>query len=232
MKTWIKNLATVAMIVSSTSVWAQGTETRQLSSFEEVSISGSFKVKLSKGNEESVRIEAKNVDPKDILTEISAGKLKIRYKDNNWNWRDNPKADIYVTFKKISGLNSSGSSLVELESSLEGDRMSVSCSGSGTIKAKVDGKELEVENSGSGEIILQGKSEIFDISSSGSGDIDAFELSSDVVMISSSGSCDVDVTAKKKLQVSISGSGDVRYKGTPEFNKVRISGSGSVDKVD
>jgi hypothetical protein len=232
MKTWIKNFATVALLVSSSSVWAQGTETRQLSSFEAVSVSGSFTVKLVKGNEESVKIEAKNVDPKDIITEISGGKLKIRYKDNNWGWKDNPKADIYVTFKKISGLSSSGSSLVELDSPLEGDRMNVSCSGSGTIKAKVDGKELEVENSGSGEIILKGKSEIADISSSGSGDIDAFELTSDEVVISSSGSCDVDVTAKKKLQVSISGSGDVRYKGTPEFNKVRVSGSGSVEKVD
>lgn len=221
-----KSLITALVSLFAVYAFAQD-ETRTPGSFKGVSVSGSYKVTLVKGSKEKVEIDFKyNTESDDIITEVSGGILKIKTR----NGVRNADADITVTFREIESVYSSGSSYIELKDALEGENMEIQCSGSGDIRGKVKGEDLKIKISGSANVELTGSAREIDFTSSGSGNLDAYGVEAEEVEVSISGSSKAKVYASKSLEVSISGSGDVYYKGSPDIERMRVSGSGSVRK--
>ena len=55
----------------------QSTQERRLSNFDKITSLTSFNVVLQKGNSPAVKIEAKNIDPDKITTDVKDGELEI-----------------------------------------------------------------------------------------------------------------------------------------------------------
>ncbi|MBD0402459.1 head GIN domain-containing protein [Flammeovirga sp. EKP202] len=215
-------------ILFSSFVHAQETDTRSLGSFEGIKISGSMDVKLISGkkNEAVVHLYG-STKPTDVITEVSGGKLSIRPKKGVRNVR----ADIEITYSdKINSVSFSGSSDIVCKGKVLADNLTLAGSGSGSFTGEVNVDELKASLSGSGELDLKGKADNFSISVSGSADIDAKDMESKIVTISVSGSGDVDCWATEEINARVSGSGDIRYKGTPERTKIKVSGSGDISQ--
>ncbi len=219
------------LAISQVYVSAQQVDTRNVSSFDEVSVSGSLDVYLERGNNESVRIEVRGIDPSEIRTEVSGRKLKI-YRQNRIRWGGNVKGKIYITYRNLQGLQSSGSSDIYGDGHIDADRFKIGCSGSGNITLDdLNAEELDVHISGSSDIRLVGSVGSQELHISGSGDYDAFDLKCEKTTISISGSGNADVVAQKSLKVSVSGSGNIRYIGNPDYLDTSSSGSGSIRKA-
>ncbi len=183
------------------------TETRDVSQFERIKLSGSFDVSVQIGEPQSVKVTFDDNLLDIIMTEVHGRTLRI-YSDESFSSRRDCRVEITVA--KLEDVSLSGSGNVEIRD-LNGGDFSVSVSGSGNIRA--DGKVDEL-----------------DISVSGSGDIDARDLQAVDAYVTVSGSGDVDVSASGELSARVSGSGDVAYYGTPERISQRVSGSGSIRK--
>ncbi len=183
------------------------TVTRSLSAFDKVAISGGFDaVILKEGSAESVTLEVKGIDADKIKTEVKNGTLEIGMKKGVYG---NFKATVTVTYRNIEEIANSGSSDVETQSVIKGDKFSYAGSGSGDFRGSFDVKKLEIAISGSSDMTLKGKAEKQEIAISGSGDVNASELKGKEAEVAISGSGDVKLSVSGPVRSSVSGSGDV-----------------------
>jgi hypothetical protein len=210
---------------------ANSANNRNVGTFSKVDISGGMDVYLTEGNSENIKIEAKGIDLDKIITEVNGDELKISMKNGgNWSWGKDVEIKVYVTYRTLKSISSSGSSDVFCKSKLKNESMNISVSGSGNLTAEMEVKDLEVRVSGSSDIRLAGKADTQDITISGSGDFKGGDLEGKNVKVKVSGSGDASVWANESIEARVSGSGDISYKGNPSKEISKVSGSGSVRK--
>ena len=208
---------------------AQSSKNVKVSSFDEIHLGGSFDVILEKGKKENVRMQGSEKDLEKILVEVDGNELKIRIKRGVHRVG---KVKVTITFQELNAIHSSGSSDISSSDMIDTNSFSVRCSGSGDIDLKVTSKSVSVKISGSGDITLSGAADKQEITISGSSDIDLLELKGKSCDIKISGSGNAKVNVSDALSARVSGSGDIKYKGSPEIQNFKVSGSGSVRKMN
>jgi len=204
-------LASVLLLIGCSSTTGSGTlktETRPVSNFSAIELSGSGNLVIEQTGTESLAIEAEdNILPL-LTSDVSAGTLHLGEKDNNIVMETKP-INYRLTVR---------------------DLRSLTVSGSGHVTAStLSAGKLNVTLSGSGGIILGGTADPQEIAISGSGQYDATGLASKVVTADISGSGHAVVKTSDMLDATISGSGSLTYIGNPTVTR-HISGSGSVNK--
>jgi hypothetical protein len=228
-----KMMYAIALLLSSVAftTYGQQTETRNVNSFDQVHVSGSFDVTLAKGNTESVKIESTSLELDKIETEVEGDKLKIGFKKGTY--RHTGTIKVYVTYKELEAIHSSGSSTVVCNSELKANNFELHTSGSGNIKiSSLDTGELNMHNSGSSDVDVAGTAKRQILSISGSSKINAFDLKSEESKVNISGSGNVNINVTQSLEARVSGSGDIRYRGNPDIRNIQVSGSGNIKKVN
>ena len=208
-------------------------QTRDVGSFNGVSLGMSAKLYVKQGNSSSVVIEASDDALEHIETKVKNGVLVIE-QDNDWKWWkswNSKNVRIYVTNPTFDHVSVSGSGDVMGENTLQSKTMYVGVSGSGKMELDIKAVDLESKISGSGNVQLSGSARNTDLAISGSGNLDAEDLASETceVRISGSGNCRVNVDGS--LNSRVSGSGNVYYRGNPDQLYNNSSGSGSLKKI-
>jgi len=184
------------------------TESRSVSNFDSISLSGSGDVIINQDGEESLTIETDDNVMQYITSEVRGGTLNLG--TENLTSGSPTRLVFTVGVDDLTGL---------------------SISGSGNIKADgIQTDRLDVGVSGSGDLELEGEATRQEIDISGSGKYRGGNLRSETADISVSGSGDVTVWAIDSLDVSVSGSGSVDYYGSPAVNS-STSGSGNVNSL-
>lgn len=200
-------------------------ETRTVSGFTQIEVSGAGEVILTQGSDEGLVIETDNNLMPYIETTVENGRLKIYPKQVNL--RPTKILRYEISLKQINSVSLSGSHKVHAEH-LKADNLNVSVSGSGRIvMPHLEANDLSIHISGSGNSQIAGKVIKQSISVSGSGDHNADSLDSQIAEIRISGSGSAIVWAREKLDVSVSGSGNIQYYGSPSVSQ-HVSGSGKV----
>jgi Putative auto-transporter adhesin, head GIN domain len=211
---------------------AQQEQVRSVSGFTSIGNSASFAVHVKINGTESLKIVGADAEQAGkIETKVEGGHLEIGWREGSHPDRFGGRIDIYITAKTLSGVDMSGSGMMEVDGSLTGSHVVVTASGSGSLVASVDGAKLEVTMSGSGRVGLKGKTGSTDITMSGSGGLHADGLTIEEAKVDMSGSGLVEIHVDKTLSAEISGSGGVHYSGNGSVSSVTTSGSGRVRRV-
>lgn len=209
-------------------------EKREVPSFSEIALKISAKVYLKQGDEQSVRIVAKESVLEDIITEVKGRKLSIRFPNSNLFQRNfNPgKIEIYITVPEVDALSVSGSGDIECNE-LRSRILEMAVSGSGNIDIdKLESKRVKASISGSGNVRIDGEdvAEELTVSISGSGNLKADGFEAENVQVSTSGSGNCKVYSNGSIKVRVAGSGSVYYNGNPSIDS-SVAGSGRVRKM-
>lgn len=212
---------------------AQEKETRNVDEFHSVSLSIAGTVYIKQGDRQKLVLEADEDDLEDIETDVRNGRLIIRHEGSSRWFRTSSRKDvtIYITMEDVEGLSVSSSGHIYGESTLKGDDMTFSVSGSGKIDVEIDANDITGRISGSGKIEIAGSADESSYSISGSGKILAGDLKSNKAKAKISGSGSMEVYAVDLVDASISGSGSVYYRGEPDKVYSHSSGSGKVKKM-
>lgn len=197
--------------------------------FNEISVSGEYKVYISQGGSQSIELEAESNLLPYIETEIHGDDLRIRVKRDH-SIRPSREVVIRITVVKLGGIASSGSSHFSSQGTLKGNSLEIAMSGKSVTSLDLQYDKLEVSISGSGKVTLNGQSEKTEIAISGAADIFAADMKSRDVEVAISGSGNAHVQATGKLEVAISGSGNVKYRGSPASVEQAVSGQGRIVK--
>lgn len=206
-------------------------DTRNVGSFNALSVAGSFDVEVTLGNTESVRLEGDPDVLKDIETVVKNGTLHIRTKKGiKINWPKSGKVKAYVSAKSLSAIGQSGSGSILVAGTLSGDKLDLSLSGSGKMNIRTSVNTANVSVSGSGKIDVAGSAKEVNASVSGSGRVNGTDWKSNTANVSVSGSGQIRIHAEEKINANLAGSGRILYSGDPE-TVIKKSGSGSISKV-
>lgn len=184
------------------------TESRSVSNFDSISLSGSGDVIISQNGDESLTIETDDNIMQYVTSEVRGGTLHLGFEELT---SVSPTRLVFTV-----GVD---------------DLTGISISGSGNVKA--DGIQtdlLDIGVSGSGDLELEGEATRQEVGISGSGKYRGGDLRSETAEVNVSGSGDVTIWATDSLDVSVSGSGSVDYYGSPAVNS-STSGSGSVNSL-
>lgn len=223
------------MLVSCTSNVITGQivkESRDLPSFEGVSLAFSGNVYITQGSPQRVEIEADQKTMEVIETRIEDNVLVLKYK--NGQWRDLGKVTVYITMPDISSLSIAGSGDMICSNPVQAHEIELSVSGSGSLNMDhLAFHEIDAAITGSGNISLRGNGDPgeLDVRITGSGSLNAGELSVGEAVINITGSGSATVFVVKELETNITGSGNVNYKGTPIINANAV-GSGRTKPVN
>jgi hypothetical protein len=222
--------------VSTTAVFAQSRETRNVSTFTKISFRVPGKLYLRQGATQKVEIEGDRDVIREIETEVDGSKLIIgkegKWFDWNWDDKDKDKVNVYITVKDIEAVSVSGSGDLVGETKIVSSNLDLNVSGSGSLRLDVEvSGDLEADVSGSGDLDVKGKCRDFNSNVSGSGKVQANVAINDMADFGVSGSGKIYASGSAtRVKTAISGSGKVLAADLQANScDVRISGSGDVE---
>lgn len=192
---------------------AQNQDQRDLGSFSAVKVSQSIEVELIPGNRESITLELSNIDPEDVLTEVSRNQLVIKLASGNYR-NVNVKAKLY--YRSLDHIEVSSSAKVYTQENIKTKNdFSAKASSSGNLKLKdVSAKSAEVAVSSSGKI-------------------DMAELKADHLKADASSSGKMSLAADiNSFDAKVSSSGKISISGSSPEQRISASSSGKIDAYD
>lgn len=202
------------------------TETREVSNFDRLSLSGIGEVELTQGDEESLKIEAEDNIVPIIKTEVRDGTLYITFERKTV--LPTKPIKFYLTMRDVRGLEMLGVSNLRSDR-IETDRLDVIISGTGGIKIlALVADRVTTKISGAGSFEAEGQVGDQNVTVSGAGNYNGEDLQSRSSVVTITGLGRVLVWATDKLDVTISGTGGVDYYGSPSITK-SISGIGNLN---
>jgi hypothetical protein len=183
------------------------TETREVSGFTRVKLSGVGALRIAQTGTESLTISAEDNLLPLLTSEVVDGTLTLGMKQGNILLR--PTRPIIFTL-----------TVRDLES--------IQLSGAGTVEAvNLRTSALSVALSGAGDMTLSGAAQSQTLSISGAGHYKAKDFQTSSTEIKISGAGDATVSASETLDAAVSGAGSVTYYGSPRVTQ-RITGIGSI----
>lgn len=210
---------------------AQERETRQLSSFSEISVSEAITVELIKGNKEEAVVEADGIDLEDVITEVYRDRLEIEMRDRNrYSMNRSRRVTVYLTYREIDEINVSSAANIFSREVVAGDKLEIEVSSAGDVELEVDVNTIDASVSSAGDLELSGKAVRQFVKVSSSGDYKAFDLISEEAEIDASSSGDAEVFVTGRLEAEATSAGSVRYKGDPDKIFVDSGSGGRVRK--
>jgi len=224
-RTLLTALGVVVFIMAATVIWVRFhlspavelsgqrvTLTPALTDFDELSVSGTWKLDVQQG--ESWRVELDiPLELQDRLdARVESGRLDLGFEGDLFGHSGEMTAKI--TMPQLRALEISGAGDVELTGFM-GERLDLTLSGA----AELDGHSSRYDT--------------LALSMSGAGDIDFREVTVTNADVSVSGAGDLRLTmAGGRLTGHMSGAGDLRYYGTVSEQNVTTSGMADVRHVD
>lgn len=206
---------------------------RDVKNFNGVAAGGPINVVITLGSTESCRFEGDADAISTLITEVKGNVLVIRPQNSWTSWEhkyENKKITAYVTAKTITSLTMSGSGSMSVKGNVNSKTLATTLSGSGTITASANVDDFNGVISGSGKLNITGSADDAKIVISGSGNFSGKGLSVNNLSTTVSGSGTIDIKADQTIKAVISGSGNVNYSGNATVEKTVI-GSGRVRKI-
>jgi len=226
----MKQIILSAVLAISGLTAAQKSKNFQTSEYESISISGPYTVVLTNGKEGAITATGEAEDLAALVVESENGKLRIR-PEKGWKNKPKHKVTITVPFQEVSEVKLAGSGSITSGEMIATKSLNIAITGSGSIRLKAKADMIDASISGSGNLELSGNANKMKSNLAGSGEIHAFGLQSAIAEASISGSGHCQVYCTEQLTARVSGSGNIEYKGNPEKEDSKLSGSGRVTKA-
>jgi len=205
------------------------TESRNVSNFSAVELSGVGTLIIEQGDQESLAITAEENLIEYLRSDVQGKNLRLGVRE--FVSIDPRESIIYrLTVKNLEKLETSGLGNVEI-SELTTQIMDLEISGSGNVDIDdLQAESFSLQVSGLGNIDISGKVASQRVDLSGAGNYNAEELFSQEAKIRISGTGRAIVWAEEQLDVEISGMGSLNYYGSPALN-TEMSGAGSIKSL-
>lgn len=204
-------------------------ESRALSDFKWIQVSGGVDVYLTQGTSLKMRVVGESGSVGNVITEVEDGKLTVTRKKGT-NWFDFKPVKVYVTFVELEKISCFGGSDVYGQGNIQSEKMFIDCSGGSDVKVDLDAKKVGLETSGGSDIKIEGKANYVIAVASGGSDIFGYEFQANSAQLKASGGSDIRITVIDELEAIASGGSDISYSGNPDKVKSDISSSSDLRK--
>jgi Putative auto-transporter adhesin, head GIN domain len=184
------------------------TESRSVTPFRNVAISGAFRVDWHEGSP-SASVTADENLMRFIEVRVSDGTLHVR---TTRSLRPRHSMELMLTSPSLEGATLSGASRFTAHA--------------------LNGSRFYLETSGASKVNLDGTVAELIASMTGASDLRAESLQTKSAALSLTGAADARVNVSDTLKASITGAGKVEYSGNPAHVERQITGAGKISKRD
>ncbi len=196
------------------------TRTVNVSSFDQLDVSGVFSLKLSQGSKEEVKIEADD-NLQDLFEVKNEGsKLSITMKKES-NFDSKKGLKVYITFKKLKSMDLKTVGNVSSEENLSFDDLKLGNKSVGSVDLKLTAQTIDFNNKSVGSVKLDGKAESAVIRNNSVGSIQAGNFVVQKMDIDNNGIGAAVVNAEKEIKVKESFLGKVSNKGAATIKRTK-----------
>jgi hypothetical protein len=203
-------------------------ETREVSPFDAIDLSGAYTIYLYQGDEENLLIEADDNVMEYVRAQVRGGKLFLDTRHVSFR---RATVNAHITVKNLEEIKASGAVTINGQTLLHVEYLNVNVSGASDIDLEVFGERMELKMSGAGKAHLTGELDKMTIRITGASKLSAETLWCRAMDIKISGAGSANVNVDEKLVAKISGAGNVRYLGNPNVRS-DISGAGNVSRLN
>lgn len=198
-------------------------EMRNVGYFDAVRMIGSYKLYLSRGPSQAIRLEGEDNILPIIETRVIGDTLEI---ESIRSYHSHVGISVYVSIEKIRGLEIVGGSKIIGQEHQAADDLHLEITGAGEIDLSVSARSIFTRIIGAGKIFLEGNANQHRVEIEGAGNIEAanLQVGSYDIIINGAGTCRIFVT--NVLNVIINGGGIIYYRGSPTVINSTINGGG------
>ena len=228
----MKNLLLIfalSLLITNASI-AQEEKNYQLKTFDDIEISGAYKVFLKQSSSYSLKIEADEDDFEYIEVKQNGNKLIISFKENKNIDLDD--ITLWISSPKLINLEINGAVDLECENTWNLQKFDVEINGASKMEWNINCQSLNMYLNGASSVEIEGNAQKANIEISGAGSLDAIDFITNDFNIEISGAGNANVYAKQSLKASISGIGIVKYYGNPQNVNSNISLLGVLENAD
>lgn len=205
-------------------------ETREVSGFHAIEVSGGSDIDITQGDEEALVIEADENMMEYIESRVDNGILYLGIKEGHildGSFSLNV-VKYHLKVKDLDSISLSGATDLSMGSLKTGD-LQIDMSGASTMAIDdLLADSLDLSSSGASDVKLAGSCPQQQIFIDGGGKYQADDLISKEVTIDASGAAMVEVSVSDTLSLSLSGASQVDYYGDPNVSQ-SVSGASEVN---
>jgi len=206
------------------------TETRSVTAFTGVDVSGGLDITVKQDSSTSVTIETDANLQQYILTRVEDGVLHI-YQENNTSLDPTKGIVIHISNPSFSSFEASGACDIHGENKIQHTgEINLHATGASNIELDLSAPKVTSELSGASGVKLSGTTKDLDIDASGASHAKCYELLTENANADLSGASSANIFASVKITGEATGASDLTYKGSAATVTVNTSGAGSVKK--
>lgn len=222
---------TFCLLIFSTIVFGQvNSETRKVGSFESIKVGNAIDVRLLKGNQESIRINAEGVPLSQVKTTVSGGMLKIGF--DQFKVRTQVKVYVEVTYVSINQIEVSTAADLIADQPIKSENLELKSSTASSIEIPVDTDYLLVEAATASDVILSGNTKKLKVIAETSSNIDASQLKANQVTAEANTASGIRLYVIDELNAEARTAASIRYRGNPARSNANSNTGGNIKHVD
>jgi hypothetical protein len=202
------------------------TETRAITSFDEINASYAVKLVLTQSDKYSLKIEADESWMKYVEVSQSGNVLSVGMQEGH-DYDGNKNITIYISYVKLNTIVLTGATLVETTNQLTADKLKITSNGASKVSMNIHVKELDANSSGASHLIFRGTCDKATFVFSGASNLSASELQVTDASLECTGASKATVNVSGTLDAHASGASNIRYSGNPTVTK-DINGVSSI----
>jgi hypothetical protein len=191
-----------------------------VTSFDELSVGGVFSVSLKQGSKEEVKIEAEDNLQELFEVKNEGSKLVVGMK-KDVNISSKKKMKVYITFKKLKGIDIKTVGDVSTDGSLSFDDLKLDNKSVGNVDLNFTAKSVSIDNKSVGNIKLQGKADDVTLRNKSVGNINAASFAVQKMDIDNHAIGNTEVNVAKEIKVKGNALGKVTNKGAATISRTR-----------
>jgi len=226
----------LVMLLFSVGVMAQDgnknviTQTRNVATFDGLSVSGIFKVIYTQGEPQSVKIETDENMFDKVKTEVNGGILTLSTKGGI----NNPtKINVYITAKDLKSLDMSGASKFSSTNTINTSKLKIYLSGISAATLSTNAATGVCDLSGVGKLDLEGSGDQLSADISGTAKLIASKFEVKEAKVGTSGVGTATVNATKSISLDASGASNIKYlpNDNLEVKSKEVSGAARISRT-
>ena len=224
----MKNIVTIALILVSTTFFAQSPITTTVGEFKELKVYDLIDVNLVESEENKIIISGKNTDK--VVFVNKNGVLKLKMKIDELFNGDDTKVTLHYTGVDIIDVNEGAS--VSSNGTIKQFEINLNAQEGATIQVSLDVSYTNVKSITGGSIKASGVSKNQDISINTGGIYDGKELKTETTDVTVTAAGEARVHASGLVKAKVTAGGSVFIYGNPEsIDESKVMG-GNIKRMD
>ncbi len=221
MKKFTSWIGLLSFLAISTTIFA---DTKSLSPFDEIILSGNVSALLIAGEEESIDIK-NDADRLDFYVEGKS--LKVKATDLV-KYNKTPTIKVIITYKKLRGIRARAGASAYTEQAIKGDQLALKFSSGASGELEVAQSSIDITVSEGSDLEVRGETDWQEIKVATGGSLSAYKLKAANTIVKTNTGGSAEVMTTKSIDARASTGGNITYKGDPKKVQRKDGLSGTI----